>query len=363
MPTPSPTDALTRIRREADRARLRARNGVRYVAGPSVARVGSTPRDVVWERDKAQLWRYRSDSVTYGPPVVIFAGLVSRSYVLDLYPGNSFVERLRDAGFDVFLLDWGVPDAIDADNGLETYVDFYLPRALAAARREAGSTDVTVLGYCMGADLALLMLGSRPHEQVRNLVVMAPPVDFSDSPEIVQPLVSGALDPDELIDEQTGLVSPGLIRNFFRARKPTSEVVQYANLWQNLWNDDYLEGHQAMTRWVSDHVPFPGVAFRQFVTMLMRGNALMERSARVAGRRVRLDRITMPVLNVMAERDDLVPIENSLPLRDLLPAAEFEELRVPAGHVGLVMGRKGVQVTMPGIVDWLVRHGEEVPQA
>jgi polyhydroxyalkanoate synthase len=361
MPTAIPGEAIRRIRHEAERARLRARNGVRYVAGPSIARVGSTPKDLVWERDKARLWRYRSDAVRYRPPVVIFIGLVSRSYVLDLHPGNSFVERLRDAGFDVFMLDWGVADEVEAENGLEVYVDFYLPRALAAAADEAGTADVTLLGYCMGALFALLMLGSRRNELVRNLVVMAPPVDFSETPELVTPLRTGALEPHELIDEETGVVPASVIRNFFRARKPTSEAVQYANLWQNLWDDSYLEGHQAMAQWVGDHVPFPGVAFEQFVRMFLRENALVNGTARVGGRRVRLDRVELPVLSAVAERDELVPLESALPLRDLVPRAEFEELRVPAGHVGLVMGRKGVQVTMPGIVDWLARHSEEVP--
>ena len=34
---------------------------------------------------------------------------------------------LLDQGFDVFMLDWGVPDERDADNSFETYVDEYMP--------------------------------------------------------------------------------------------------------------------------------------------------------------------------------------------------------------------------------------------
>ena len=48
------------------------------------------------------------------------------------------------------MLDWGVPDELDADNSLETYVDDYLPRALAAVRRETGCDEVTLAGYCLG---------------------------------------------------------------------------------------------------------------------------------------------------------------------------------------------------------------------
>ena len=51
------------------------------------------------------------------------------------------------------MLDWGVPDELDADNTLETYVDEYLPRALEAVRRESGCDEVTLAGYCLGGVL------------------------------------------------------------------------------------------------------------------------------------------------------------------------------------------------------------------
>ena len=104
----------------------------------------------MWKRGKAELWRYRNGTVRYGPPVLIVHSLVSRSYILDLRPGNSLVEYLTAPGLDVFMLDWGVPDELDADNDLERYVDWYLPRAVAAVQRETGSDEVTLVGYCLG---------------------------------------------------------------------------------------------------------------------------------------------------------------------------------------------------------------------
>ena len=74
---------------------LRARNGVRYVRGTHRPKLGATPKEVVWKRGKAELWRYATATVRYGPPVVIVHSLVSRSYILDLRPGNSLVEYLH----------------------------------------------------------------------------------------------------------------------------------------------------------------------------------------------------------------------------------------------------------------------------
>ena len=176
----SPAEVLARVRADVERQALRTRNGLKYVAGIGRPQVGQTPKDVIWKRDKAELWRYHSDRRQWRPPVLIIYSLVSRSYVLDLAPGNTFVGRLLDAGLDVFLIDWGVADERDADNTLETYVDYYLPQAIEALLAETGSDGLTVLGYCAGGDLALLLTARHPELPIRNLIGVGTPVDFSE---------------------------------------------------------------------------------------------------------------------------------------------------------------------------------------
>ena len=102
------------------------------------------------------MWHYRNDDVRVSPPLLIVFSLFSRSYILDLQPGNSFVERLLEAGFDVYLLDWGVPDERDAANQIEDYVDDYIPAAVERVRRLAGVEEINLLGYCFGSVLSLL---------------------------------------------------------------------------------------------------------------------------------------------------------------------------------------------------------------
>jgi polyhydroxyalkanoate synthase subunit PhaC len=88
---PDPRGALDRVRREVERNVLRARNGIKLAAGPSRPGVGLTPKDVIWRHGRCELWRYRNDEVRFGPPLLIVFSLVSRSYILDLTPGNSFI--------------------------------------------------------------------------------------------------------------------------------------------------------------------------------------------------------------------------------------------------------------------------------
>ena len=118
--------------------------------------------------------------------------------------------------------------------------------------------------------------------------------------------LTGRLDADDMIDD-TGLVPAGAMDEGFQSLKPTDRVVQQVNLWQNLWNDQWVEGFLAMNRWARDQVPFPGAAFRQTVDVLIRQNALLEGVIPFGRGEVRLKDITCPFLNVYCEQDTIVP--------------------------------------------------------
>jgi polyhydroxyalkanoate synthase subunit PhaC len=353
-------EVLAGVRREVERTQFRARNGIKYLTGGEWAPPDPTPSDTVWRRGKTQLRRYRRDApARLGPPVVAFIGLVSRTYILDLWKGNSFVQRLMDAGFDAFVLDWGEPDEADAANTLETYVQSQLPRALEAVTEETGSDDVNMIGYCMGGNLALLALAAQPELPVRNLVLMATPVDLHHLGPLAEALRDGRIDTESLIDD-TGNIPAALVDRFFRIRKPTSDAVQYANLWQNLWNDDYMQGYQAMGRWVREHVPIPGAAARQLVDQWLRDNAFLDDTLRLGGRQVSLGDIRVPTLAVIATRDDIVVERAAAPVVDLLKGTEVELLRLEAGHASLSTGRTAAKVTVPRIIEWLTTHSEQL---
>ncbi len=358
----SPADLLAQVNRDVERSYLRARNGLRYVRGSTRPKLGTTPKDVVWRRDKAQLWRYRSGPARFAQPLLIVTSLVSRSYILDLLPGSSAVEFLRDQGFDVFMLDWGIPDELDADNSLETYVDEYLPRAVAAVRRETGCEELTIAGYCLGGVLSVLYANGHRDAGVRNLVLMATPVDFEQMGPMVAALRERRLDPEHLIDE-TGNVPADVLYSGFFMLAPTTTVAQYATLLDNLWNDQFVEGFQAMAQWARDHVPFPGAAFRDMVHELIRKNVLMTGSIRVGDRKVELGDARGNVLNAMAERDNVVAPSGAAPGKPLIgDTPRRAEQRLKGGEVTLGTRRSAVKHTMPRLAGWIIDHSDERPE-
>jgi len=356
-------DAAQAIKREVWRTQLRARRGVALVARRPPPQVATTPKDEVWSFGKARLWRYRSSQVREGPPLVLMLGLVGDSAIFDLHPGNSWAQRLLDEGFDVFLFDWGAPEAAESDHALETYLQGYLVPALDAARRTAGALSVSLGAYCMGSLMALLLLGSDPRLAVRNLVLFTPPCDFEHSPTFLGGYRDGRIAPADAIDETTGLVPASAMRAMFRLLQPTSDLVQYVTLWEHLWRDDYVESHRAVNHWAWNHRAMAGSAFLQLIHDYVQGNALVQGTARLGDSPVDLARITVPTLIVVAERDEFVPPAHSAPLEDMLGSEDLDVLRVPGGHAGALMGSVARRLTVPAVVDWLHRHSTPTESA
>jgi polyhydroxyalkanoate synthase len=415
-----PGGGLDALGREVGRTVGRVRNGIRFVAGTQWAPIGPTPSRVVWQEGKAELRHYsgqasprhktdtarplsaqhkadtarplfpqhkadtaRPLSPQHGPdtarplspqhkadtarplgpepglapPVLVLGGLVGRSYIFDLHDGNSFVARMLDAGFDTYVLDWGAPDADDSANTLETYLARYFPRALRAALAESGASEISVIGYCMGGAMALHALAAQPDLPVRNLVLIATPVDFRHLGSMVDAVCEGRLDPATVLDE-SGNVPASLISAFFAVMKPTAPVLKYGNLLQNLWNDEYLKGYQALSRCFEDHVPLPGAAFLQIAQQWMRDNAFVTGNLRLDGRAVHLADLTMPVLVVTGVRDELVPAASTGPTAGLLTGTKPETLDLDAGHASLTTGRTAAKHTVPQILDWLAAHSD-----
>lgn len=357
------TDLAGRIGREVERSLLRARNGLRYVQAMSRPRDGATPKDVVWSRDRAELWRYRGGPIRYDPPVLIVHSLVSRSYILDLRPGSSHVEYLVNDGFDVYMLDWGIPDERDADNSFETYVHEYLPLAVEAALEASGSRELTLSGYCLGGVFAILYAAAYEDAPVRNVVLLATPIDFSRMGAMVAAVRAGRLDTPELLDE-TGNVPPDALYAGFYMQAPTKEIAQYAMLLENLWNDEFVDGYQAMAQWSRDHVPLPGAATRQIVDQLIRENVLMSGRWKIGGREIDLRDVRGNVLNVVAQKDNVVPVAASEPAMQLVgDPSRRHELRLTGGHVTFGAGSHAFKRTLPALSRWLAEHSDELDPA
>ena len=351
----APADPFSVLTEQFNKNSKRYWNLTRHILGIDRAEVGVTPRDEVWANGKSVLYRYKSDKRSVKPPVLLVMSLVSRSFILDLQPGNSFIEHLLDEGLDVFLLDWGVPDESDAANRFETYVDELIPEAVATVNEAGGDVGVTVFGYCLGGVLALLYAAGHPNDPINSLVVMATPVDFEEMPPAMRGVGRLAVNPDHLVDE-TGNVPAASVRSSFIMLTPTSDLSTVADFWERLDDDKFLNSYQAMTQWTRSHIPFPGATFKQMVEIFQEGNGFMNDEVTLGGRSIHLRDITVPFLNVIAEKDHIVPAASARPAVSLVGSKDATEVVLPAGHAGLIVGSRGRTQCMPAMSSWMIEH-------
>src|SRR5260370_2125174 len=115
---------------------------------------GRTPKEVIWTKNKAKLYHYvPMVKQQFLVPILLVYALINRPYILDLIPGNSFVEYLLGQGFDVYLLDWGIPGVEDKHLSFEHYVIDYFPRAVHKGVRNPRATNFTLFGNRMSCTL------------------------------------------------------------------------------------------------------------------------------------------------------------------------------------------------------------------
>jgi polyhydroxyalkanoate synthase len=331
---------------------LRMKHWSEMVLSPREPEVGPTPRQEIYRTNKSRLWRYESRRTVRTPLLFVPNLGISRPYIFDLLPKGSFIEHMTQQGFDFFLVDWGVFGAEDNGLTLEHAVTRILPRLARKALEASGATELSVLGYCMGAPLSLSYLASTPEFPLRNFVDMAGPIDFAHAGLFGRWLDAKHFDADKYVDT-LGQIPAEMVKLGFKLLKPTMDLSTNVNLWWNLWNPEYVTGFNALNKWANEYLPFPGEFFRQWVKDFYQQNKLIRNELTMAGRPVRLESIRCPVLAVGAKEDNIAPPACVKPLVEAVSSRDTEYVELPGGHISLIAGRGASVHCWPKVASWL----------
>ncbi|HSH41970.1 MAG TPA: class III poly(R)-hydroxyalkanoic acid synthase subunit PhaC [Arenicellales bacterium] len=316
---------------------------------------GVSEREAIHSEDKLTLYRYvppagRKHRRRSAPLLIVYA-LVNRPYMMDLDEDRSMIRALVDQGLDVYLVDWGYPDRADRYLSLDDYLNGYLDRCVDVVRERHGGERVNILGVCQGGTFSLCYTALHP-QKVGNLVTMVTPVDFHTADNLLSRWTR-EVDVDLLVDTFGNV--PGEFLNWvFLALKPFQLMgSKYLDMVDALADERSARSFMLMEKWIFDSPDQAGEAFRDFVKTFFQGNGFVSGTASVGGRPVELARVTMPVLNIYATRDHLVPPEASRALRRLVGTSDYTELAVDGGHIGIYVGSGSRRKVPPAIADWL----------
>ncbi|MCA9064951.1 MAG: class III poly(R)-hydroxyalkanoic acid synthase subunit PhaC [Planctomycetaceae bacterium] len=336
----------------------------RMLSAPSVMelaqqqpQVGRTPHDVVYENGTLRLLHYhRETPAIVREPVLICYALVNRPYILDLQPDRSVVQRLLDAGLDVYLIDWGVPTDSDRELRLQDYVCDRMLRVAEFVCRRSQVPAFNLLGYCMGGTMSTMFTAVHP-ELVKNLALMAAPIDFSGDDALLHVWTQEKyFDVDRMIDA-FGNCPATFLQSTFQLMKPVQNFVEkYTGFAENMHDNRFLENFFAMEKWSGDNIPVAGETFREFVKCLYQKNQLVKGEFRLGEQLVDLKRITCPLMLLVATFDHLVLPASTYGIIPHVGSSTIEKKEIRAGHVGLAVSSKAHHSFWPEAAQWLIQH-------
>jgi polyhydroxyalkanoate synthase subunit PhaC len=313
--------------------------------------VSPTPHSVVYTRGGMRLLRYPAPRRRWRTPILFVYSLINRWYILDFLPGRSLIEYLTRQGHDVYAIDWGTPGPDEQHLTWSELLGGHLRTAVRWTRRVSDSEDVTLYGYCMGGTMALAYTALHP-EGVRNLVVQATPVDFSKGGIYSLWSQPGHFDVDSLVDAY-GNVPPYVLESGFFMAAPVQRLTKWLEVCRQIDDPGFVTTFLALERWGADAIPFPGEVYRQYMKDCYQQNLFCQGRMEVGGERVELGRIHCPVLNIIAEHDNIAPPAMSEPLPELVGTKDCETMRFPVGHIGLSASSKAPVQVWPRINAWM----------
>ena len=317
---------------------------------PPDVHYGATEREEVWRDGKTVLYRFVGDKPATGPALLIVYALVNRPYMVDLQHDRSLVRGLLALGMDVYVLDWGYPDRSDRYLALDDYINRYIDGAVDHLAQASGG-PVNLLGVCQGGAFSLCYSALHP-EKVRNLLTMVTPVDFQTEDNMLSSWVRD-LDVDLFVDA-LGNVPADLMNASYLMLKPFRLNLQkYVGLMDILDDKRAIEDFLRMEKWIFDSPDLAGEAFRQFIKQFYQRNGFIKGGIEIGGETVDLGFVDMPVLNIYAEQDHLVPPDASRALKDVVGTADYTELSFKGGHIGIYVSSRAQREVPTAIHHWL----------
>ena len=317
---------------------------------------GCSLREPVWRRGKVVLYRYLPLPFAlqaHPRPLLICYAQINRPYVLDLEPERSLIRRLVAAGFTVYLIDWGYPDEGDRNTPLADYLARGLGGAVAHVLATERVPALDLLGVCQGGTFSLCYTALHP-QQIANLVLMVAPVDFQTSGDLLSQWVRG-LDTDLI--RRAGNVPGTALNTAFLALAPFRLLQQkYVHLLSSHPSPAELERFVRLESWIGDSPDQPATAFAQYLRCFYQENRLLRGDLTLGTRRVRLEHVRQPILNIYGTQDRIVPPGASMALRHRTGSRDYEELPVETGHIGMYVSRRAGLEVPQRIGTWLTER-------
>lgn len=283
-------------------------------------------------------------------PLLIVYAFINRHYILDLLPEISVIRNLLSNDFDVYATDWGTPAAYDKDLTINHFINKYMDKSVDLIRQTTQSHKVTLFGYCWGGNLVLAYAAMHP-EKVRNVITVATPGDLSLDDTLLS-IWTKKTKVDALLDA-FGNVPGVFLDAAFTLRNPIEYSHKYPHFFERPHDLDSVMEFFATETWLHDTKPVIGEIYREFVKYIYQQNLFIKNQMRIDDKPIDLKNVSMPFLNVIAEKDDLVSYRSSAALNSAVGSTDKGSIEFQSGHVGMIIGHRAHKDVWPKVGAWL----------
>ena len=356
MKSPYETFDIKNMIKELGEISTKLIKGAENLADIDAIDVGTAPKKLVYEEDKLKLYHYEPEGkVTCPVPVLIVYAMVNRQYMLDLQPDRSLVRNLLQHGLDLYIIDWGYPTKADMYLTIDDYINGYINNCVDFIRQASKKEKINIMGICQGGTFSGIYSALYP-EKIKNLVALVAPFDFSTNDGLLFNW-SKNMNVDALVDAYRIIPGDFLNSGFLMMMPFSLNIRKYVDMLDVIEDKDKLLNFLRMEKWIFDSPGQAGECLRQFIKDCYQGNKLVKGELKVGDKVVDLKDITMPLLNIYASADHLVPPAATKPLNDLVGTPDKTLYEFKGGHIGVFVGSKSQNELAPAMSEWLHERG------
>ena len=316
--------------------------------------VATTPKELVWQRDKVKIYHYSgSNPIKCKTPVLVSFAMLNRHDVLDLQQDRSLMKKLLDEGLDIYIMDWGYPTKADRNLSMEDYIDGYMNDAVDFIRRKHGVQKIHKMGICQAGTYSMIYASLYP-EKLASLTTYVAPFDF-DTDKCMLFKWTKHIDVDAMVDSM-GTIPGEMVDSAFGMLNPSMNISKYFGVMDSLDDKDKMMNFLRMEHWKQDLPAIPGEMYRKYIKDLFRDNKLIKGEMELGGRRIDLKNVTVPYLNVYATDDKIIPNESSKAVMAKIGSTDKKEYPFPGGHIGVFVGSRSQKELAPAVAKWVIER-------
>jgi polyhydroxyalkanoate synthase len=298
---------------------IKAGQGVLKIrqSDPSMFDVGknlaTTPGKVVFQNELMQLIQYEATTKkTLKLPLLIVPPWINKFYILDLAPEKSFIKWCVDQGITVFVISWVNPDAGLATKSFEEYMREGVITALDTVGAITGEKQAHAIGYCVGGTLlaiTLAYLAAKKQNRVKSATLFTAQVDFTYAGDLMVFVDEERIRHLETHMKEQGYLEASRMANTFNILRSNDLI------WPYIVNN-YMRGKKPMPfdilYWNSDATRMPAANHSFYLRNCYLDNKLTKGEMEIAGTRLDLHKVKVPVYNLATREDHIAPAKSVL---------------------------------------------------